>query len=463
MRAATSLRIRLTVIILGPLLILALLLGLWASKGAMTRAAERFDRSLLSTALAISRDTALSGGDALSRSTRDLIRSTSGGPVFYHVFAPDGVFVTGYATPPVPPRPLTRTSPQQVYYESTYRGEPVRVLRFIDEMTADGLSGDFTFTVWQNTDVRRAFVNSATRGIVAILTVLLVALAVLVWFGVRLGLRPLGNLEEAIARRSSADLTPIRRPIPPEIAGLVERLNGLLHDLSSELSARDRFISDASHQLRNPVAGVLSLAEAVRRAGSSADVTERADDLVDAARELRDLADGLLTLERARAASPVAFEKVDAGAIVQAVGAQMTARCAAAGCTLAVSAEDGCELMADRLLLEQAILNLVTNALLHGGPGLSRIEIDCRRRATIRIVVRDDGRGIREADTDKALSRFGQISPSSGSGLGLPIANEAIASFGGTLTLGTQADWFTVTLDLPAIRDGATPAAPARP
>ena len=460
MRAAVSLRSRLTVIILGPLLILALLLGLWASKGAATRAAERFDRSLLSTALAISRDTALSGGDALSRSTRDLIRSTSGGPVFYHVFAPDGVFVTGYATPPVPPRPLEHFSPQQVFYESTYRGEPVRVLRFIDDMSADGLRGDFTFTVWQNTDVRRAFVNSATRGIVAILTVLLMALAGLVWFGVRLGLRPLGDLEDAIARRSSADLTPIRRPIPPEIAGLVERLNGLLHDLSSELSARDRFITDASHQLRNPVAGVLSLAEAVRRAGSSADIGERADDLVDAARELRDLADGLLALERARAASRVAFQTVDAGALVRAVGAQMTARCAASGCALAVTADDGCHVLADPLLLEQAILNLVTNALVHGGPGLTRIELDCRREGTLRIVVRDDGRGISDEDTDKAMSRFGQISPSSGSGLGLPIANEAIASFGGTLTLQRRDGWFVVTLDLPLLQDSADPPVP---
>ena len=91
---------------------------------------QRFDRSLLSTALAVSRDVAVSGGDALSRGDRDLLRDTSGGAVFYHVYAPDGVFVTGYATPPVhgrrhPPRPA------RIWFDGPI-GSDVRVLRFIE-------------------------------------------------------------------------------------------------------------------------------------------------------------------------------------------------------------------------------------------------------------------------------------------------------------------------------------------
>ena len=92
----------------------------------------------------------------------------------------------------MPPRPLSGTTPQQVFQDSTCQGESVRVLRFIDEMSADGLGGDFIFTVWQEPDVRRAFVDGATDGIVAILTVLPAALADLLRFGVRLGLRPPG-------------------------------------------------------------------------------------------------------------------------------------------------------------------------------------------------------------------------------------------------------------------------------
>ena len=78
MKNSLSLRGRLTIVILGPLICVAALFGAWAYFDAQSNAAERFDRSLLSTALAISRDVAVQGGDALSEDTRDLLRDTSG-------------------------------------------------------------------------------------------------------------------------------------------------------------------------------------------------------------------------------------------------------------------------------------------------------------------------------------------------------------------------------------------------
>ena len=95
----------------------------------------------MTTALAISRDTALSGGDALSEDTRDLLRDTSGGAVFYHVYAPDGVFVTGYATPPVPPS-MAFTADGQTYFDAIYQSEPVRVLRLVLSDKLDGFAAD---------------------------------------------------------------------------------------------------------------------------------------------------------------------------------------------------------------------------------------------------------------------------------------------------------------------------------
>ena len=96
----SSLRARLTLIILPPLLIISLIAGAWQFHNTTLRAQSIFDKGLLSAAIAISRDVALSDGDAISPSTRRLLADTSGGTIFYHVFAPDGVFVTGYSTPP---------------------------------------------------------------------------------------------------------------------------------------------------------------------------------------------------------------------------------------------------------------------------------------------------------------------------------------------------------------------------
>ena len=265
MSSSLSLRARLIIVILAPLMIIAALYGIWAYQDAQQTAAERFDRSLLSTALAISRDVAVSGGDALSQETRDLLRDTSGGSVFYHVYAPDGVFVTGYATPPVPPN-AEQPEPTQTFYDAIYQGAAVRALRVVQTTSIDGLSGPFTFTVWQDTQVRDGFVRSRTQPVFLVIALMIGALGVVVWFGVAIGLAPLTDLEDAIARRSSDDLSPIKRRIPRETKGIVGRFNALLSELSQTIEQKDAFISDAAHQLRNPIAGVLTLADSVERA-----------------------------------------------------------------------------------------------------------------------------------------------------------------------------------------------------
>jgi two-component system sensor histidine kinase TctE len=103
----TSLRLRLVIIILAPLLLIAALLASWAFVDAQKRAKDLFDQSLLSSALAVSRDVALSGGDALSLEVNTLLRDTSDGTLYYHVYAPDGVFVTGKRSRSISMAPTT--------------------------------------------------------------------------------------------------------------------------------------------------------------------------------------------------------------------------------------------------------------------------------------------------------------------------------------------------------------------
>ncbi|MEM9763308.1 MAG: sensor histidine kinase N-terminal domain-containing protein, partial [Pseudomonadota bacterium] len=307
MTQALSLRMRLTLIILCPLLLISLIIGLWQLDTARRTAADVFDRSLLTAALAVSNDVTLSGGDALSARTREILSDTSGGLVYYHVYAPDGVIVAGYATPPVgiPPASAEATSPY--FFEGRYFGRDVIGVRLQNRAQIDGFSGVFTTTVWQNATLREAFMAQlVTRSLVTICG-LIGSVALVVWFGVHLGLRPLVDLQEAIARRSSDELSPIRRAVPAEVAGIVGTLNRLFGQVSRSFAAQSDFISNAAHQLRNPIAGVLSLAEAVHRAPDLAEARRRAEDLLGAARETADLTDKLLTLERAKAISPEAF------------------------------------------------------------------------------------------------------------------------------------------------------------
>jgi two-component system sensor histidine kinase TctE len=446
-----SLRARLTAIILVPLLLTVFALALWAARDAQQRAADRFDRSLLVTALGISRDTAFTGGDALSRETRDLLRDTSGGPVFYHVYAPDGVFVTGYATPPVPPSPAS-TSDVFAYFDAIYQGQSVRAVRFSALMTIDGLSGEFTFTVWQDLRLRDGFVQSLSQRTYVVMLTLVLAVALIVWFGVRLGLAPLLDLEDAIAQRSSEDLGPIQRKIPVEVRGIVGRLNALLQELSATMRTKDDFISNAAHQLRNPIAGVLALSEAVAAAKTIEQSQERSKDLLDASRHAAKLTEDLLALERAKSMRPDdTSEPIDLSSTLTAIISDLDGICTDQGVALQTDfASVDAECRIDRTLFEQVITNLVTNSLTHAGPELTRIEITLSTQGdSVLIEVADNGRGLNVKDFDSALSRFSQVSQAPGTGLGLPIAQAIVEAASGTLSLKTRALGLSVLLTLP--------------
>ncbi|MEL6533519.1 MAG: sensor histidine kinase [Pseudomonadota bacterium] len=453
MTRTLSLRLRLTLIILLPLLAISAGVAIWASRDAQIRASDRFDRSLLVTALGISRDTAVSGGDALSRETGDLLRNTSGGPVFYHVYAPDGAFVTGYATPPVPPSGLSADG--FTYYDAVYQGREVRVVRFSDRMIIDGLSGEFTFTVWQNLSLRQGFVQSLSQRTYAVMATLVAAVGLIVWFGVRLGMGPLIDLEDAIARRSAQDLTSISRPIPIEVRGIVGRLNALLAEMAATMRAKDSFISDAAHQLRNPISGVLALSEAVAAAKTPQDMKQRSADLTEAASHVSKLTEDLLAFERARSAPPPEDLPVeDVQEIIRKAITRLTPMAEARDTELTFSATDGSETRAhlDGMLFEQSIENLITNALVHGGPDLSEIELRIWHEVDhATILVADNGKGLEQSKFNLALSRFGQVSPNTGTGLGLPIARAVVEGLGGHLSLTSNGSGLSVQMTLPRV------------
>ena len=462
MNAPQSLRSRLILIILTPLLIVSLVAGIWQFKATTARAESIFDRDLLSAALAISRDVTISGGDALSPLTRSLINDTSGGELFYHVYAPDGVFITGYSTPPVPPNPQPVRSAEPFYFDATYQRENVRVLRFQYVTTLDGISGTFNITVWQSADVRRDFVREVVARSFAVIALLVTCVALIVWFGVRLGLRPLLELEGAIARRTSTDLEPIRRSVPLETRGLVQTLNRLFDQVSRRISSKDEFISNAAHQLRNPIAGVLALAEAVESAPNEAAAKRRSRELLQAARETSRLANQLLSFERARGSDvSLTGERLDVCALATEVIEGVLQRGRESSVEMVFSGPDAPVLVfGDRVMLREALLNLLTNAFVHGGGRLSYIKLTIEAsRQTAVITVDDDGIGIPTHARDQAKSRFGQAGGGGGSGLGLPIAAKVAENHGGSLEVRSTRRGASVQITLP-MSDEDIPSSP---
>ncbi len=448
-RTALSLRARLFLMILAPLILVAILLGFWRIETARATAEDLFDRGLLAAALAISRDVAISEGDALSPRTRGLISDAGGGELFYHVTGPGGIYVTGYAYPPRQSEPRAGDGPH--YFRALYRGEAVRVLRMSETTTIGNLTGETVVTAWQRISDRNAFAAALARRAVALMAALIATLAIVVWFGVQFGLRPLRDLQDAIEQRSPDDLSRIRRPVPAEVTGIVATLNRLLGQVDHSIQTHQAFISDAAHQLRNPAGAILSLAETLPDVTDPEARRQREQELISASRKSARLAGQLLHLERLHYGNTATPEPFDLNAVVEEVSADLAP--AVLGQDIAFSFDRSPEplpVCGDATLIGEAVRNLIDNALRHGGPGLGRIAIRTLRQEDRALVeVTDDGHGLSPDNSEIAFRRFGQVEPGEGSGLGLSIVQSVATLHDGEVEVGDVPNGALLRLRLP--------------
>ena len=432
---ARSLRLRLFLVILPPLFLVSILLGWWRFEVAQRTSEELFDRSLLSAALAISRDVAISEGDALSPSTRQVISDAGGGELFYHVTGPGGIYVTGYAYPPRPEVPIARNMP--FYYFADYRGEKMRVLRMIENRTIGTLTGDAVVTVWQRVSDRRAFAQTLAFRAAALMAGLMAALALIIWFGVQVGLHPLNDLQAAIRQRSPEELGPIRRPVPQEVSGIVSTLNRLLGQVQDSFEAHQAFISDAAHQLRNPAAAILALAETLPSVQDPAERANCEKQLVDVARKSARLSEQLLSLERLRYDNSTAMEPFDLNTVVDDVCRTFATKALAQDLEFTlVSTDEPLPVLGNPVLVGEALINILENALKHGGEGMTSISVGTSADDdSVMITVEDDGVGIPQDKIGTAFRRFSQLQNGEGTGLGLAIVEKVMVRHAGRVDI----------------------------
>ncbi|WP_417473932.1 sensor histidine kinase N-terminal domain-containing protein [Leisingera sp.] len=440
---------RLFLLILPPLFLVSIVLGIWRFEVAQRTSEDLFDRSLLAAALAISRDVAISEGDALSPQTRRLVSNAGGGEIFYHVTGPGGIYVTGYA---YPPRAETPTSPEEPqFFVADYRGEPVRVMRMSETTTIGNLTGETAVTVWQRVADRDAFAAALALRAAALMAGLMLALALVVWFGVQIGLRPLNDLQDAIRRRSPDDLGQIRRPVPKEVIGIVATLNRLFAQVRSSFEAHQAFISDAAHQLRNPASALLSLAETLPEARDPARRQAHEQALIAAARKSARLANQLLSLERLRYEGVRSVKRFD----LTALAAQVCRDQGPAVLSRDIDFEffpspNPLMVSGDAVLVGEAITNLIENAVTHGGLDMTKITVRTLREGPDAVLlVQDNGAGIPDNQADTAFRRFGQLRSGEGSGLGLSIVQDVMQRHNGSVELLPVSLGTTVRLSFP--------------
>jgi len=264
---------------------------------------------------------------------------------------------------------------------------------------------------------------------------------------------------ELMRRRAatiSAETPGERLPVPPtgdELQRLGETLNSMLDRLESALQRERDFVADAGHELRTPLALLRTELElALRQAHTPAELREAVRLSSHEAERLSQLAEDLLLSARAeRGRIPLRREPLAAQLLLDGVASRFEWRARDVGKSIHVADCSGVELVGDRLRLEQALANLVDNALRHGG---THIELDAQAvDGMVDLHVRDDGGGFPAEFVDRAFERFSRADAArsgGGAGLGLAIVRTIAESHGGAARiLETSAGRTDIVVSVP--------------
>ena len=351
-----------------------------------------------------------------------------------------------------PASPLAEVS--EGFSNVTVKGEQWRVYA-----TTGGDEGRRVL-VGERRALRRELANGIALALAVPFLLGLPALALGLGLGVGRGLQPLQEVAHRVARIDPAREASWQAPegrVPREVSPLVQAITGLMARLRGTLERERRFLGDAAHQLRTPLAALKTQAQ-VALDSPEPEQRERALGQVVAGAERADrLVQQLLTLARFEEAGGFTEGTVDLSEVVERTRTNLAPDAETAGVHLEADLPaEAVPVQGSTEALESMLTNLVDNAVRHGRAG-GRVTIRLRREPPLLEVV-DDGPGLAPADREAALARFHRLDGSTGqgSGLGLPIAARVAELHGGSLALndGPGGQGLRVSVRLPGTGTG---------
>ena len=452
-----SLKRQLLVWLLLPQLVLWLMGGALAFRVALSYAEKAIDQSLTQSVRSLARQVKPLGSGLLvdfPKAAQSIIEQDPLDRVTYMVSSPPGSFLLGNGQLPAPPdNASSNASPAfdaTVLYNVELDKKSMRVasmdLSFGDGPTPQRLR----VQVAKSLAVQQNIARELVMDVLFPLLLLGAILSVLVYAGIQRGLAPLQKLEGQLANRSAASLSPIEMTqAPQEVHSLATALNQLLTTLRRSLSQEKRFLNDAAHQLRTPLAGLISQTELAMQEREPEALQQRLAKVHTGAVRSAHLVHQLLSLARTEAEVPLL--PLDGAALAREVAREWTPRAVAADIDLGFEGLDSMSIAADKLLLREALSNLIDNALRYAGRGAS-----VTLRATTRgghsvLEVEDNGPGLSTDNLAHVFERFWRASDlPGGCGLGLAIVAEIAQRHGGSAEAeGVAPQGFRVSLVLP--------------
>jgi two-component system, OmpR family, sensor histidine kinase TctE len=390
------------------------------------------------------------------RAAKDIIEADPDDRVYYMVSSPPGEFILGNHKLP-PPSAADALYPDRPTFYDGQVDTPgggsvqVRVAAILLDYGEPSLQRRMLVQVAKSRVSREALARSILIDTVLPLSVLVLAMSALVWAGVRTGLAPLARLREAVSGRGPNDLAPIElQSAPEEVRDLAVAVNTLLAAVHASVVEQRRFISDAAHQLRTPLAGLKSQSELALKEATDPALRARLERVRESAARSAHLVTQLLTLARAEPESLATLgrSRFDLRRLVQDLAAEMVPRALGEGIDLGLDGGDAPDdaprpppltIEGNALLIRESIVNLIDNAIRYAGRGTEitvRVRPDPDLPDMALVEVDDTGPGLPVALHEQVFDRFFRgTNEGRGCGLGLAIVKEIVERHQGRVRL----------------------------
>jgi two-component system sensor histidine kinase TctE len=374
--------------------------------------------------------------------------------VYYAVRSPAGELVAGDITLE---QPGAVRSGMPDFYDGELHGDRVRIALSRTGTGAESFAPPAVVQVAETLVKRRTLAEEIFIDVILPQLLLIFIAGLLVWMGVARGLSPLAHLRQAVASRSHLDLSPVAptEDIPGEVHPLLQEINDLMARLDEVLTFQNRFIADAAHQLRTPVAGLKAHIEVALREDDPAQTRQALAHLYTAVERMSRLVSQLLSLARNEPSTVQKLElaPLDLSKLVFEATMEWVPEAYKKDIDLGFEgAEPHVMVRGDAMRLAELINNLLDNAIRYSRRG-GKVTVRVLPRPTPRVSISDDGPSIPVEERQRVFERFHRLlgSHTDGSGLGLAIVREIAELHHADITLDDDTDGIgnTFTVSFP--------------
>ena len=441
------LRQQLLVWLLVPLALLLVADAYVSYRVALGFAREVYDRSLIEIAHEIALHLRAREGRLeleMPEAARRVLLSDPVDRIFFSITAENGARVAG-DTVPGPNGTVAKGPRAEAVYNASVQGQPVRVVQMRMDGDAAARRPGAVVRVAETEVKRKDLAREILLSVILPQVLIILIASTIVWVGVSRGLSPLMRLQRAIASRAPYDRSPVAvAEVPGEVRPLLDSINALLRRLDNVLTLQSRFVADAAHQLKTPVAALQAQIELALRDDDPARLRSSIQTLQGGLDRLSRLVSQLLSLARNEpdAAAAVRLDALDLNALALEVASSWVPEALGRSIDLGFEGADAPVMIrGDAERLRELFDNLLDNAIRYSQAN-GRVTVQVCAGAQPAVEVNDDGPSIPPQERQRVFERFHRLlgTGRDGSGLGLAIAQEIARIHDAEILLADDSD-----------------------